>query len=168
MIYCPNCGVKLTNSNQKFCHNCRFNLVKSGAYLRQYCKEINLKEFGLLGSYSKNALVYSIISFGLVILGLIQGSLRGIFFIVGYSSREELNLLKVALIVNTIINGTGLAFGIWGSINGKNARLAEPRNQMEIIGRALSILRIIFNGNIFLFVAFLDPFILRMPYFIPY
>jgi hypothetical protein len=174
-VYCPNCGVKLTNSNQKFCHNCGAELmdlfevaerkkeniqvensqpkeVIQPAPNYQSYNQKQVKISGSPGPYSKRSLGYSIVSLGLLLVGLNLGSA---FRSMSYYLPQ--NIVVASLIAIVILNGIGLGFGIFGTTNSKKARYNESHNGLEVVGRIFGILGIVFNAIAFLLVAFIVP-----------
>lgn len=179
-MYCPNCGVKLTNSNQKFCHNCGTELMEMVEVAEpqkdfyqvknpqpkefiqpspdyQLYEQKQVKISGSPGSYSKKSLGYSIASLGLLLLGLNIGTtFRSYLYYLTYIGSQ--NIMVATLIAIVIINGIGLGFGVFGTSNSKKARFNESHNGMEIVGRIFGIIGIVLNAIAFLLVAFIAPF----------
>ena len=176
-MYCPNCGVKLTNSNQKFCHNCGTEIfevtepqkeiyqvknpqpkeiIKPSPNYQLYDQK-QVKISGSPGRYSKKSLGYSIVSLGLLLLGLNIGSMfRSYLYYLTYIGAQS--IVVATLIAIVIINGIGLGFGIFGTSNSKKARFNESHNGMEVVGRIFGIIGIVLNAIAFLLVAFIAPF----------
>jgi hypothetical protein len=191
-MYCPNCGVKLLTLNQRFCHNCGNDNTEllekiekkptsyqysppivqqsSQGYEKPYGNwqetqqrpNVLLKE--KLGPYSKKALAFSIVSMILIIIDLILGfGLRSyisyFFYEYGYFSQQIIG----TLITIVIINGLGLGFGIFASVNSKKARYYEPHNSAEVTGRVFGIIAIIINAIAFALASF-SPWMIYMLY----
>lgn len=167
-MFCPHCGEKLKDSNQKFCQNCGSeistaaedsqiitetesnpSIIKPPSIPKTIEVPASEKQIlapGTPGRYSKKCLVYAIVSISIAIPFIILG-----FNIFRYSGRlfvftnYELVRRFTALIVLIIIHVVGSFFAGKSRKYGKLAKEFEPANTAEKVGSSLRIVGEIIN-----------------------
>ena len=186
-MFCPNCGEELRISNQRFCHNCGFeipsmfdtpprskekyqyeSIVKSqptAQYLHAPISKERPIISGGAGKYTKLSFGFALVSLGISIFGLIIGSgfylmtqIYYIYYFISYS-------IIIGMIIEIILVITGLVFGVLSRVNYKKARYSEGVNGLQKAGNVIGILGIVFN-SIAVVLAFLAPwfvFVLLTP-----
>jgi hypothetical protein len=191
-MFCPNCGEELRISNQRFCHNCGFEIPSmfdtpprsTVKYQRepiiknqrtvQYPPPVISKQkpviSGGAGKHSKLCLGFSLASLGLSIFSLIIAfgfflitQIYYFYYVFSYS-------MIIGMIVDMALAVTGLVFGILSKSNLKKARFSESVNSLQKAGSVLGVIGIVLNA-IALGLAFLAPWIvfrLFMPVYPPY
>ncbi len=168
-MFCPNCGEKLINPNQKFCQVCGANLkelipgyaieeVESNSYSKNalnpqteiynqqtpQLQQINKQ--GIPNKYAKSCFACALISF---IIGDITGFLT---FPAIY--------LWPFLILLTILTIIGLTFGILSRTYKKRSEEIEPVSGLRKAGSVLGIIGIVFNS-----ISLLPTLIILMFFF---
>jgi hypothetical protein len=179
-MFCPNCGEELRLSNQKFCHNCGFEIssmfetapqsteqyqyepiIKSQPR-PQYSPPVISKQkqeiSGGTGKHSKLCFAFGLVSLGISIFGLIIScgfylitQIYYFYYIFGYS-------IVIGIIIDIALVTTGLVFGILSRVNKGKARYSESVNSLQKAGSVLGVIGIVLNA-IALCLAFLAPWI---------
>lgn len=152
-MYCPNCGIKIENLNQRFCKNCGEELLSISGALREKSiphpitldpniQFIEQKRIDKKGPYSKRTLGFGIAS---LVLG-------GMAFQYGISYLEfsyiEIfpRFIPTLFIVLSFFHILGLIFGIISKMSNQQARQLESMNNFIKAGNVLGIIGIILNA----------------------
>lgn len=173
-MFCPDCGTKLLDSNQKFCQNCGGKTILTkevsppiSPYIQQsslqskpVATKVLVKYEGKASSHSIKCLIYALVSIGIVAFGLIfnfgartyvifQSS--GFFFFIGGGSGADIDkfigILIIISIITILIHILGLMFGFLSRAHSRKAEGgSEPINAVEQVGSIFAIIGII--GNI--------------------
>lgn len=169
-MYCPHCGTKLADSNQKYCHNCGIE-VQATSNINSYEPEIiqskpepktyyapvtpgqKQSQMGLPGKYSRLCLGLALTS---VLIGIISLAV-GYSFVRNYDWGYDPIVRILMPTVNLPIRIGGLIAGIFGKINGSKAEIFEPYNDSEKAGSTFATIGIIIN-SIGIFLALFGPF----------
>ncbi|MFX1256951.1 MAG: zinc-ribbon domain-containing protein [Promethearchaeota archaeon] len=172
-MFCPNCGIELKKSNQRFCSNCGEEILfisgtpqlraervnfPSPAIPKSTTDYINYTESvqkpiineGRPGAYSKKSLAFAIVSIALAILTLFLGSsvLSYIIFMSSFEDYFSINYIALLAIniVIIIINIIGLTLGILSKVYNNKATEIEPENPIKKVGSVFLIFGIILNS----------------------
>ncbi|MFX1591003.1 MAG: zinc-ribbon domain-containing protein [Promethearchaeota archaeon] len=158
-MLCPHCGVKLKDSNQKFCQNCGSE-ISTAAEDSQIIKrpsipkiiEVPVSEKQILapgtpGRYSKECLFHAIVSISIVIPFIILGFIIfwppvRLFGLTNYELARRFYVLIVLIIIHVV----GLFFAGKSRKYGKLAKESEPANTAEKVGSSLRIVGEIINA----------------------
>lgn len=162
-MFCPNCGVKIEDQNQKFCTSCgsefpseipietpqlRKEEVKTPpTYQRQSIPTYKPRiQAGGPGPESKKCLIFALASIGLFIIGMsIAGaSLMRNFMPSYYFPSYGLGSGAVGWIIAMVLNIVGLVFGILSRVYSGRAD-TEPINNVERFGSVIAVFGIIMN-----------------------
>ncbi len=163
-MFCPNCGQKTENPNQRFCMNCGGELSltpvapqytpttisqRTPVYTTPpgYTSQQKSEEIGLT---SILCLIFALISISLVIINLIVLLNLGFY-------RYGLTMM-VAVIVSHFV---GLLLGIVSKVNSKLAENSGTTNSVQKVGNTFGILGIIFNAILLAFAIILLPVLLQ-------
>ncbi len=175
-MYCPNCGTKLENPNQKFCQECGAQIPSTSEPITSDT-QATMSEYAIppttqssfqtkpepappstaaQTSYkytiedSKKALGFGLPSLLIAVISLI---VLPPFVLFPYLFGSAIIILPVAL----GLHGLGLLFGILGTVFGSKASDYEPENGMQKAGMAFAIIGIILNSLSLLGVLGLGP-----------
>lgn len=164
-MFCPNCGEKLDNPNQKFCAHCgsEIQVTPSSEVFEGYnatqapvvktpspppvpatpvydAKPVKPKG---TGSYSRKSLAYALIWPIFFIIAFYLGFIFTILRSFSYSPYLPRNpALWIAPIVLHIVS---LIFSIASKVNSNKARIYEDRNGLQKAGSILSVFGIVLN-----------------------
>ena len=167
-MFCPHCGEKLKDPDQKFCQNCGSEIsttaedsrlitetesssstIKSPSIPKTIEVPVSEKQIlapGTPGRFSKKCLVYAIVSICIAIPAIIVGfnifRYSGHLFVFTY---YELARRFPALIALIIIHVVGSFFAGKSKKYGKMAKESEPVNTSEKVGSSLRIVGEIIN-----------------------
>lgn len=167
-MFCPHCGEKLKDPNQKFCQNCGSEIstkagdsqlitetesvpskIESPSIPKTVVAPVSEKQIlapGTPGKFSKKCLAFAIVSICIAIPFLIIG-----FNIFRYSGRlfvftiYEIARRFPALIALIVIHVVGSFFAGKSKTYGKLAKESEPVNTSEKVGSSLRIVGEIIN-----------------------
>lgn len=171
-MFCPNCGEKVEDLNQKFCAFCGSKIeappeVASVAPpTNQYSQTVSTPLSPPIydtmpqpkpitsdkpGIYSKRCLGFSIAALIIGGIAFFVGFVQAIFslFTPYYASYTF-----IGWIIVVILHITGLIFGITSRTNKSRAEQLEPPNAIEKVGSVFGVLAIILN-SILLLVSFI-------------
>ena len=185
-MFCAYCGVRLTNPNQKFCHNCgkviENRTISKTLQLKpegtQYLptavsvpthgymnipafQNIPVNEEGRPGPLSVKCFVFALVSIGIVIFALILGGGVFLFLRIFGVRGTFFNIMGIIIwIIVIIAQFVGLIFGIQSRKNSKKAVSIEPRNTIEKLGSVFGIIGIIVNAIAIGISIFILPIII--------
>jgi hypothetical protein len=181
-MYCPNCGTKLENPDQKFCQECGAQIPGTGSEPVKTSSEMDMSQYSVPPAtqltskptpqytptpapqstikyntgmeYSKKALGFGLPALLIAVVPLL---VFPVFMFLPYSGATP--VMPVAL----GIHGLGILFGILGAVFGSKANDLEPDNGMQKAGMAFAIIGIILNGLAIIGLLFLGPILLFRP-----
>ena len=161
-MFCPSCGDKLENSNQKFCPNCGSEIQTTLAPEISQAPQISIVrppvpqpappsprkavnnekpiKTGGTGPYSKKCLAFALIWPGFFIVALYIGFIFMIFRRFSFTPRNP-GLWMIPFVLHLI----SLIFSINSIVNGSNARKFEFKNGLQKAGTTISVFGIILN-----------------------
>ena len=165
-MFCKNCGEKLESQNQKFCASCGSEISNTPAApqtpqapqlkAEQYqapkaVRSVPVYEskpirVGGPGPHSKKCFAFSIVSLGLAGAGFIFGGTNFFGSLNPYSPYPLVFSGIFGLIIGTILNVTGLIFGILSRTNSSKAGKHEPINTLEKSGSVFAVFGIVLNS----------------------
>ncbi|MFX1256950.1 MAG: hypothetical protein ACFFAN_03760 [Promethearchaeota archaeon] len=149
-MFCPKCGQKAEEPNQRFCKNCGSEILtnsearsKSQSRTAIPMSQQKPVQIGGIGPYSYLCFIFSIISIGLAIINSILSlsilrSLDILFEPPSYYVRSTITIVTITSIV-------GLTLGILSRVFSQKAGNLEAENTIEKIGSVFSIFGIVFN-----------------------
>jgi hypothetical protein len=171
-MFCPNCGEKLDNPNQKFCAHCgsEVQITPSPEVFDGYdatkapvlktpspppvpaapvyeAKPIKPKG---TGSYSRKSLAFALIWPIFFVIALYIGFIFIVFRSFSYSPYIPRN--PALWIVPLVLHLISLIFSIASKVNSNKARIYEDRNGLQKTGSILSVFGIVLNA-IFLVIV---------------
>jgi hypothetical protein len=176
-MYCSNCGEKLIDVDQKFCHNCGagiFSTPKPVEYKSEKIQSVPAPKMyntpvkqqlqlqrGLPGKYSRLCLWFALAS---IFIGFISLIIGYVFYRYYYFPYYNIILRVVVSILMLIMRSGGLVLGVFSKVNSSKAQIFEPYNDSEKAGSIFAIFGIIVNA-IGIFLSFFGPWsILSFPY----
>jgi hypothetical protein len=169
-MFCPNCGAKLQDLNQKYCQNCgseigsisepskplnesyQYPSGPSPVYSSQVEPDYSKYQAVVKPSYpsgpgplSKKALGFSIVSIIIAVVTLSIGSFGSFLgtLIPYYILGGNRLILGIGVSVAHII---GLSFGSAAKSNAKRASISEVENPLQKIGNVFGIFGILLNA----------------------
>ncbi|NVM37850.1 MAG: zinc-ribbon domain-containing protein [Candidatus Lokiarchaeota archaeon] len=151
-MFCPNCGIKIENPNQRFCKNCGSELTEFSEELRkisnpnptpqdlgvQFIQQRRIKKSE---PHSKRTLAFGIVSLIIAGTAFQYGASFIRFPFTDYLPR----FVPTVFIILSISHIVGLIFGIASKINNQQARELESMNTFIKVGNVLGIIGIIIN-----------------------
>lgn len=153
-MFCPICGEKLKDPNQRFCKYCGSEIkITSEAPKQQITPrdtEIPVRplkpvEIGRPGTYSKRCLSNAIISLVVIIPGLMLS-----FITVIVAAAPEVFYKPQGKIIRwsmiTVIHLCGLMFGMFSVVNCGKAGKSEPVNTVNTVGSVFGIIGSVLNA----------------------
>jgi hypothetical protein len=146
-MFCTKCGVRISDSTQKYCQNCGTEIivhVNTTSYTEKPQIEPSIKkQKGPPGQYSKLCLGMALTS---LILGILP--LYASFFI-------YLGIRPILLLILSLV---GLTLAIFSRVYSSKAEIHEPYNSLEKAGSIIGVIAIISNsvGLLFLLLGILD------------
>ncbi|NHJ19420.1 MAG: zinc ribbon domain-containing protein [Candidatus Lokiarchaeota archaeon] len=171
-MFCPNCGEKLDNPNQKFCAHCgsEIQVTPSSEAFEGYnatqtpvvktsspppvpatpvydVKPVKPKG---TGSYSRKSLAYALIWPIFFVIAFYLGFIFMIFRSFSYSPYMPRN--PFLWIVPFVLHLVSLLFSIVSKVNSSKARIYEDRNGLQQAGSIISVFGIVLNA-IFLVIV---------------
>ncbi len=157
-MFCPNCGAKLTQSDQTFCASCGLDFTSIKSQLTPERSEISDRKqmpvrMGAPGSHSMRCLGFGIASIALAVFNLSYGLFILIFSLFFF----DFNRMIVELIIISIIHIVGVIFGIVSRVNGQKARNLDPENAAEKVGSLLGLGGIIINAGSLVLAPIIYP-----------
>jgi hypothetical protein len=166
-MFCPKCGQKLIESNQRFCQKCGSEIPTVSKYSQFKIERtpyestaiarskpgytdssVSLKKqvaSGGPGPLSKKCLVFSIVSIALAIAALYFNFGFLILSIMRYF-RVNQTMIVINRIIVSLMHFMGLIFGILSKINSKKAGISEPENAVEKVGSVFAVAGLITNA----------------------
>lgn len=156
-MFCPNCGAKV-DEDQAYCTNCGTKLTPISD-IHQISPSMPSKEVAIptettseTKTESIKALVIGIISCGLAFIGILlvfNVTYRRIATIFIFYVENRPNLVQ--LLIPLICFIVGVVLGNLARKASNNAKIYEPENFMEKIGKVLGIIGIVINAVIMAF-----------------
>lgn len=182
-MYCPNCGTKLENLDQRFCQECGAqisgvtepSISKQETDVSQYsippstgttvlppqpnpvpASQKSMK-YDMTMEYSKKALSFGLASFLIAIISLfVIPALVLIPLLIPYYYGYGSTIIFLPIVLG--IHGLGLLFGILGTVFSSKAKDFDPDNGRQKAGLAFGIIGIIINALALLSVLGFNPF----------
>ncbi|MFX0104559.1 MAG: zinc-ribbon domain-containing protein [Candidatus Hodarchaeota archaeon] len=183
-MFCPNCGEKLTEADQRFCHNCGSEIlttsdapqIRTEQYQRPSTTSVPLEAYavktqpkpqmGEVGKYSKMCLGFALVSIGIGIITLIAGGALIIYTLIPYFYLPTVSPTMIGVI---LMHVAGLIFGILSKVNSGKASRMEPYNNVERAGSVLGIFGIVINAiAMVLVLIFMMIPLFAFPWYIPF
>ncbi|MFX1273886.1 MAG: hypothetical protein ACFFBP_02945 [Promethearchaeota archaeon] len=169
VIYCPMCGSQIstpqvndqaTQSRSPQISTTQPSTTQPGSTIPSYQSKPSA-----IGPYSKKGLIFSLISLGLLVAGLIVSS--GVLFLSflsnlgmsGFPLFTPSSMRYTGLIPTLILYGLGLTFSIIAKVNASKGK-SETENTVQKVGNVFSILSIIFNCIALGLSAIIGPLII--------
>jgi hypothetical protein len=166
-MFCPNCGEKIEDLNQKFCAFCGSKIDTPPEVANVVSPTNQSTQPGSLPSYlpisniapqpkpitsikpniySKRCLGFSIVALIIGGIGFLVGFVLTIFSLfIPYYGFMLFNTL-IGWVIVVILHIMGLIFGITSRTNNSRARELEPPNTIEKVGSVFGVLAIILNS----------------------
>lgn len=161
-MYCPICGEKLKDPNQRFCKYCGSELKFTSEAPKQQLtprdteipvRSLKPVEIGRPGIYSKRCLSNAIISLAVIIPGLMLS-----FITVIVATAPEVFYKPQGKVIRwsmiTVIHLCGLMFGIFSILNSGKAGQSEPANTVKTVGSVFGGIGSVLNA-ILMVLAFI-------------
>ncbi|MFX1388755.1 MAG: zinc ribbon domain-containing protein [Promethearchaeota archaeon] len=176
-MFCSNCGEKLVDANQNYCHKCGNEIFITSKTLDYRIERTQVvsppktypvpvyqqkqRERGPPGKYSKLCLGLALASIFIGIISLIIGyNFSRLTYWMYYNYGARL-LISIGILLLRVV---GLILGVFSKVNGSKAELYEPYNDTEKAGSIFGVFGIIINA-IGLFLSLFGPWsILTFPY----
>jgi hypothetical protein len=182
-MFCPNCGQKLKESNQRFCHSCgseisttseapkleierspyeSTTITKSTPEYTDFSvspqKPTPVKVEGP-GSNSIKCFIYAMTSMILFVIAFVIGFNVVRLSIFGAGTPfTPLRMINIIIVI--ILHIAGLIFGIVSKTNAGNAERSEPENALKSIGGVFGVIGIILNAIFLVIFLILAPIML--------
>ncbi len=153
IMFCPNCGIKIENPNQRFCKNCGEELAEVSDQLSKIANPTStlqnpgvqvIQQWPIRENkpYSKKTLGFGVAS--LVIAYTLYNIGAG-YTIEPISNYYYPRYVPIVFIILSIFHIVGLIFGIASKVNNQHARELEPMNKFIKVGNVLGIIGIVSN-----------------------
>lgn len=177
-MFCPHCGEKLIDSEQRFCQNCGTDILttpKTIDYKPERIQRVSAPNIiyvpvkqqmqlqrGLPGKSSKLCLWLGLLS---ILIGIISLIIGYNYYRFNYFPDYNILVRLIVAIVMLLSRVGGLTLGVLSKVNGSKAVIFEPYNDTERAGSILAVFGIIINA-IGLYLSFFGPWsIFSLPYF---
>ncbi|MFX1378544.1 MAG: zinc-ribbon domain-containing protein [Promethearchaeota archaeon] len=174
-MFCPHCGQKLIDTNQKFCQHCgaevltvsktpdytpeRFQREPSTKIYYVPVKQQTQLQRGPPGKYSKTCLTGALVSIFIGIISLIIGYYYHAFF---YFAHYSYFINLIVLIGFLLMRVGGLVLAVFSKVNSSKAQFLEPYNDTEKAGSIFAVFGMIINA-IGIFLSLLGPWSIFSP-----
>ena len=161
-MFCPNCGEKIDNQNQKFCTSCGSEIPFISEILplkaeRSQIPSANIQQktpvyqsksvkTGRPGQNSIMCIVFAVTSIVLAVIGFNVGGFNFFRYFIPLDIFPYFSSGLVGWIIALILNIVGIVLGILSRIFGGKAEDLEPPNILEKFGSIISVFGIIING----------------------
>ena len=153
IMFCPSCGIKIENLNQRFCKNCGSELTEVADGLRKISNPhpalqnldvqfIQQRPIKKSGPYSKRTLGFGVAS---LVIGYMVYQIGAGYLSTSISDYYFPRLIPTVFIILSIFHIVGLIFGIASKINNQQAREMESMNKFIKVGNVLGIIGIVIN-----------------------
>ena len=163
-MFCPNCGEKVEDLNQKFCAYCGSKIevppevTNVAPTTNQHTQPESLPSYLPISDiapqpkpitsnkpdiYSKRCLGFSIAALIIGGIALFVGFIQAIFSLF---TPYYVSYTFIGWIIVIIMHITGLIFGITSRANNSNAKHLEPPNTIRQVGSVFGVLAIILNS----------------------
>jgi len=177
-MFCPHCGEKLIDNEQRFCQSCGIDVLttsKTTDYKPERIQSVPTPkivyvpvkphtqlQMGSPGKYSKLCLWLALGSILIGIVSLIIGYNFSRFYYYPYNNILGRLIVSIAMLLSRV---GGLTMGVFSRVNSSKAVNFEPFNDTERAGSIFAIFGILINAA-GLILSFLGPWsFFRFPYY---